>query len=63
MLKQILFTVALGCVSLSSFAANTIVEMKTSQGNIEIELFNTDMLIFTPEDGVHIHELLKDNVF
>ena len=40
MLKQILFTAALGCVSLSSFAANTIVEMKTSQGNIEIELFN-----------------------
>ncbi len=40
MLKQILFTAALGCVSLSSFAANTIVEMKTSQGNIQIELFN-----------------------
>lgn len=30
---------------------------------IEIELFDTDMLIFTPEDGAPIYKLLKDNVF
>lgn len=47
--------------------ADAMKRIENAYGNtlekIEIELFNTDMLIFTPEDGVHIHELLKDNVF
>ena len=30
---------------------------------IEIELFDTDMMIFTPGDGVRIHEILEDNAF
>ncbi len=30
---------------------------------IEIELFNTDMMIFTPGDGVRIHEILEGNAF
>ncbi len=29
---------------------------------IEIELFNTDMMIFTPGDGVRIREILEGNV-
>lgn len=30
---------------------------------IEIELFNTNMMIFTPDDGVRIHKILEGNVF
>ena len=30
---------------------------------IELELFDTDMMIFRPEDGGHIHEILEGNVF
>lgn len=30
---------------------------------IEIELFDTDMMIFTPDDGVRIHEILEGNAF
>lgn len=40
MLKQTLFAVGAVCISLQTMAANSIVEMKTSMGNIEIELFN-----------------------
>ena len=40
MLKKIACAVMVTTMSVSSFAANTIVEMKTSLGNVEIELFN-----------------------
>ncbi len=40
MLKQTLFAVCAMTTSFSLMAANTVVEMKTSLGNIEIELFN-----------------------
>ena len=40
MLKKTLAVGVLMLSSMSSFAANTIVEMKTTKGNIEIELFN-----------------------
>ncbi len=39
MLKKSLVAVAT-CMSMAVMANNTIVEMKTSMGNIEIELFN-----------------------
>lgn len=39
MLKQALFAAA-AAVSLNAWAGNSIVEMKTSQGTVEIELFN-----------------------
>ena len=39
MLKQALFAAA-AMISLNAWADNSIVEMKTSQGTIEIELFN-----------------------
>ncbi|OTG76444.1 peptidylprolyl isomerase A [Acinetobacter sp. ANC 5054] len=40
MLKKALIAITATTLSLSSWAANTLVEMKTNQGNIEIELFN-----------------------
>lgn len=40
MLKQTLFAASITLISLPTLAANTLVEMKTSMGNIEIELFN-----------------------
>ncbi len=40
MLKKSLVAVAATCMSMAVMANNTIVEMKTSMGNIEIELFN-----------------------
>ena len=40
MLKTSLVAVAATCMSMAVMANNTIVEMKTSMGNIEIELFN-----------------------
>lgn len=40
MLKKITCAVIASTISIISFAANTVVEMKTSLGNIEIELFN-----------------------
>ncbi|WP_443137029.1 peptidylprolyl isomerase [Mameliella sp. AT18] len=40
MLKKSLVAVAVTCMSMAVMANNTIVEMKTSMGNIEIELFN-----------------------
>lgn len=39
-LKKSLVAVAATCMSMAVMANNTIVEMKTSMGNIEIELFN-----------------------
>ena len=40
MLKVSLATGLLALASMNSFAANTIVELKTTMGNVEIELFN-----------------------
>ena len=40
MLKKSLVAVAATCMSMAVMANNTIVEKKTSMGNIEIELFN-----------------------
>lgn len=40
MLKSALFAAAAAVMSLNVWAGNTIVEMKTNQGLIEIELFN-----------------------
>ncbi|UNT64520.1 peptidyl-prolyl cis-trans isomerase [Acinetobacter towneri] len=40
MLKQSMFTLAAMAMSFNVMAANSIIEMKTSMGNIEIELFN-----------------------
>lgn len=40
MLKQSMFTMAAMLISFNTMAANTVVEMTTSMGNIEIELFN-----------------------
>lgn len=40
MLKKTLALAVVSLSSMASFAANSIVEMKTTQGNIEIELFN-----------------------
>ena len=40
MLKQSMFTMSAMLISFNTMAANTVVEMTTSMGNIEIELFN-----------------------
>ncbi len=40
MLKQSMLTMAAMLISFNTMAANTVVEMTTSMGNIEIELFN-----------------------
>ena len=40
MLKQSLALLTAATFSVCTYAANTLVEMKTSMGNIEIELFN-----------------------
>lgn len=40
MFKKVACAVIASTMSISSFAANTLIEMKTSLGNIEIELFN-----------------------
>lgn len=45
MLKQALFVVAATRQSFNAWAGNSIVEMKTSQGTVEIELFNDKALI------------------
>ena len=47
MFKQLMSMVAFGIMSCNAIAANTIVEMKTSMGNIEIELFNDKAPIST----------------
>lgn len=47
MLKKSLCALTLMAASLQSFAANSIIEMQTSMGNIEIELFNDKAPIST----------------
>ena len=59
MLKQTLFAVGAGFISLQAIAANSIVEMKTSMGNIEIELF-TDK---APISAKNFEGYIKDNFY
>ena len=47
MLKKTLAIGVLTLTSMSSFAANTLIEIKTTVGNIEIELFNQQAPITT----------------
>ena len=59
MLKKSLCVIALAAVSLPSFAANTIIEMKTSSGNIEIELFNDK----APISAKNFESYVKSNFY
>lgn len=59
MLKKSLCVIALTAVSLPSFAANTIIEMKTSSGNIEIELFNDK----APISAMNFESYVKSNFY
>jgi len=47
MLKQALAVMTVAAMSMSVWAQNTIVEMKTNLGSIEIELFNDKAPIST----------------
>lgn len=59
MLKQTLFAVGAAFISLQTMAANSIVEMKTSMGNIEIELFNDK----APISAKNFEGYIKDNFY
>lgn len=59
MLKKSLSAIALIAFSLPSFAANTLIEMKTSSGNIEIELFNDK----APITVKNFEEYVKSNFY
>ena len=59
MLKQTLFAVGAAFISLQAIAANSIVEMKTSMGNIEIELFNDK----APISAKNFESYIKDNFY
>ena len=56
MLKKSLYTVALFAMSLPVLAANTLVEMRTSAGTIEIELYNDKAPISTKNFESYIKE-------
>ncbi len=58
-LQKSLCVIALAAVSLPSFAANTIIEMKTSSGNIEIELFNDK----APISAKNFESYVKSNFY
>lgn len=47
MFKKMIFTLGLLTSSMSLLAANTLVEMKTSAGDVEIELFNQQAPVTT----------------
>lgn len=59
MLKKALFAIGTACMSLQVMAANTLVEMKTSMGNIEIELFNDK----APISAKNFESYVKDNFY
>ena len=59
MLKQTLFAISAACLSVQAMAANTLVEMKTSMGNIEIELFNDK----APISAKNFEDYIKDNFY
>lgn len=59
MLKTALSIVTLASFSMQSFAANTQIEMKTSLGNIEIELYNDK----APISSKNFEEYVKANFY
>ncbi len=59
MLKKSLYAIALTAISLPGFAANTLIEMKTSSGNIEIELFNDQ----APISAKNFENYVKSNFY
>lgn len=59
MLKQTLFAVTMGCISLSTMAANTLVEMKTTLGTIEIEVFDDQ----APISAKNFEQYVKDKFY
>lgn len=59
MLKTALSIVTLASLSMASFAANTQIEMKTSLGNIEIELYNDK----APISSKNFEEYVKANFY
>lgn len=59
MLKKSLYAIALTALSLPALAANSIVEMKTSMGNIEIELYNDK----APISAKNFEDYVKDNFY
>ena len=59
MLNKALFAISAACMSLQVMAANTLVEMKTSMGNIEIELFNDK----APISAKNFEAYIKDNFY
>lgn len=59
MLKTALSIVTLATLSMQSFAENTQIEMKTSVGNIEIELYNDK----APISAKNFEEYVKANFY
>ena len=59
MLKQAFIAIATTFISFQIMAANTVVEMKTSMGNIEIELFNDK----APISAKNFESYVKDNFY
>ena len=59
MLKKTLAISTLMLTSMTTFAANTLLEMKTSLGTIEIELFNDQAPISTK----NFESYVKSNFF
>lgn len=59
MLKKPLYAIALTALALPALAANSIVEMKTSMGNIEIELYNDK----APISAKNFEDYVKDNFY
>ncbi|TCB53419.1 peptidylprolyl isomerase [Acinetobacter terrae] len=59
MLRQTLFAIGAAFISLQAIAANSIVEMKTSMGNIEIELFNDK----APISAKNFESYIEDNFY
>lgn len=59
MLKQAFIAIATTFISFQIMAANTVVEMKTSMGSIEIELFNDK----APISAKNFESYVKDNFY
>ncbi len=59
MLKKTLCAITAACMSVQVMAANTLVEMKTTMGNIEIELFNDK----APISAKNFEAYIKDNFY
>lgn len=59
MLKKAAMGLSVALMSISAFAENTIVEMKTSMGNLELELFNDK----APISAKNFESYVKDNFY